>query len=232
MTKHNKIFWLHIKKSGGTSIRKMLSPVYNEDDRKNYPQCFIMAKKMYWNDILNNFKTPLGHYQFKRMFFAKTFLYSTDEFNNLFKFAFSREPVSRAKSMFFFLFKSDIRQILNQGRANDLPKLFGIFLNYIEEVRNSSSNNSPHGLKFQTHTAEMFSDITDEKGEILTNKIWKLENLDSAIKQILKFTETKQTIKTEYLNKQSIINFNIEDKDINRLHKLFKMDFQIYKSAE
>lgn len=232
MIENNKIFWLHIKKSGGTSIRKMLSPIYTEDDRTNYPQCFIMAKKLYWNDILNNFKTPLGHYQFKRMLFAKTFLYSSDEFDSLFKFAFSREPVSRAKSMFLFLFKSYIQKILIQNRTNELPKLFGIFLNYIEEARNSSSNTFPYGLKFQTHTAEMFSDISDEKGEILTDKIYKLEHLDSAIKQILRFTETKKTIKSEHLNKSSIIKFNIEDKDINRLHKLFKMDFQIYNSAE
>ena len=78
----------------------------------------------------------------------------------------------------------------------------------------------------------MFTDISDEKGEILTDKIWKLENLDSAIKHILKFTETKQTIKSEHLNKSSKIKFNLEDRDINRLHKLFKMDFEIYNSAE
>ena len=98
-----KIFWLHIRKSAGTSVQKMLHPHYIRVDEHHDPACFIQSEKENWNAILNNYQVPLGKYQLKRMLFSKKFLYSDEEFNETFKFAFSRNPYERSISQFFYL---------------------------------------------------------------------------------------------------------------------------------
>ncbi len=67
-------FWLHIKKSGGQTIRSLLKPYYREVDRDKKPKNFAQAEYGEYNDILNNYRFVLGEYQFKRCLFAKTFL--------------------------------------------------------------------------------------------------------------------------------------------------------------
>ena len=68
-------FWLHVKKSGGTSIRTILQPHYTLVDRAKKPVNFIQSKPSEYNDILNNYRVVLGEYQFKRTLFAKKFLF-------------------------------------------------------------------------------------------------------------------------------------------------------------
>ena len=105
-----KLFWLYIKKSGGQSTRKALKPHYIEVDRSK-PQSFIQAKEYEYNDILNNYRTPLGDYQFKRSLFAKNFLFK-EEWDSIFSFAFSREPIDRCLSMFYYLFWKGLKSRL------------------------------------------------------------------------------------------------------------------------
>ena len=97
-----EIFWLHIKKSAGQATRAMLSPWYREVDRSKRPACFIQSERRDWNDILNNYRVPLGELQFKRCLFARTYLWK-DDYAALFKFAFVRNPMDRCLSQFFYL---------------------------------------------------------------------------------------------------------------------------------
>lgn len=80
MDKIKPFLWLHIKKCGGTSMREALIPYYKETNRKEALP-FIALPKDEWNDALNNYRIPLGKYDFKRMLFAKRFLYSEEEFS-------------------------------------------------------------------------------------------------------------------------------------------------------
>lgn len=48
----DKIFYLHIKKAGGTSMKKSLSPNYVRT--KTNLTTFIGRPKKEWNDIINN----------------------------------------------------------------------------------------------------------------------------------------------------------------------------------
>ena len=109
-----KIFWLHIKKSAGQATRKALEPYYVQTERKNNPKSFIQAPKEEWNDILNNFRTPLGPYQFRRSLFAQRYLYE-NEFEAMLKFAFVREPIDRCISQFFYLWRKQNRIIFHSG---------------------------------------------------------------------------------------------------------------------
>ena len=82
----NKIFWLHIRKSGGTSVKEMLYPHYIHTDDIHQPACFIQSNKEIWNAILNDYHVPLGKYQFKRMLFAKKFIIKILKFMKITKF--------------------------------------------------------------------------------------------------------------------------------------------------
>jgi hypothetical protein len=97
-------FWLHIKKSAGSSIRKTLQPHYVEVERSNTPVNFIQSHPNQYNDILNNYRVVLGDYQFKRALFAKKYLFDNHTWSKTFSFAFSREPIDRCLSMFYYLY--------------------------------------------------------------------------------------------------------------------------------
>ena len=212
-------------------MREILGPIYSQDQRKHCPQCFIMSDQKYWNDILNNYKTPLGAYQFKRMLFAKTFLYSPNQFDDLFKFAISREPIDRAKSMFFYLFRAPIANIPNGEKERALPNLFTAFLNCIEEARNSPSNTEPYGVHFQTHTADMYTDISDDTGSVLVDGIWRLENLHMALEAISEIAGIEKKLETSHLQRQEKMDFSLNDSHIKAVRHLFEKDFDIYENA-
>src|SRR5436190_13038218 len=137
-------FWLHIKKAGGTSIRSMLHPYYVEvADRARRPPCFIQAPSAEHNDILNNYRTLLGPYQFRRALFAKTFLHP-GHWDRILSFAFAREPMSRAISMFYYLYWGPFTHRLwhmhRHGRAAfTVRQTFDLFLESLEEFRASDS---------------------------------------------------------------------------------------------
>ena len=82
---------------------KALYPYYKEVDRVQKPKIFVQSNFSEYNDILNNYRIPLGEYTFKRALFAKKYLYK-ENWDKLFSFAFSREPIDRCISMFYYLF--------------------------------------------------------------------------------------------------------------------------------
>lgn len=89
---YKQFFWLHVRKSAGFTTRALLQPYYVEVDRAKKPKTFIQATPDEYNDILNNYRIVLGDYQFRRCLFAKKYLYP-DQWDDIFSFAFSREPV-------------------------------------------------------------------------------------------------------------------------------------------
>ena len=110
-----QLFWLHVKKSAGTTTRSLLQPYYVEVDRDKKPKTFIQSTPEEYNDILNNYRVVLGEYQFKRCLFAKKYLYP-EKWDDMFSFAFSREPTDRCVSMFYYLFWKDSGPLKNMAR--------------------------------------------------------------------------------------------------------------------
>lgn len=190
---YEKFFWLHIKKSAGISTRKLLQPYYKEVDRTQKPKNFIQSTPEEYNDILNNFRVVLGEYQFKRVLFASKYLYPNN-WDSIFSFAFSRNPMDRCISMFYYLHhkKRSLTRNLYLGYKNlrNRKKLglsvsydFDLFLELIESVDHNEFKSiyNPAGLHFSTHTAPMFNDVTDIEGNLLLTKIYRLEHLYEGI---------------------------------------------------
>jgi hypothetical protein len=252
MTK-SLLFWLHIKKSAGITIRDLLKPHYVETDRENFPISFIQADTIHYNDIVNNYRTPFGKYYNKRALFAKRFLYK-DHWDRLYKLVFAREPISRTKSMFYYLFWKSSRSrhdLSTIGTISNYLKItlktkkflfdqhyaFDAFLDLVEMSHATSTVYSPLNLEFVTHVTPMYDDITDSNGNFLIDNIYKLENLRDGI------LDMHQKLSTNYdprllddskrLNSRKLkLDINLHKSQILKIKKLFNQDFQIYENAK
>ena len=235
------IFWLHIKKSGGTSVRKVLGPLYQEVDRKKQPANFIQSPKKCWNDILNNYRIPLGEYQFRRSFFAREYLYSSD-WDQRFKFAFCREPTDRCLSQFFYLhFRSGTRNTITRrtrmlGKfdfGSELSYEFDRFLERIAKSRASKSNYRPEGLHFQTHTAAMWDDVTCDKGIVILDRIYRLEEMADGLNEVFEiFGMPRQGAdQLPRANTGEKRSFQLSKEQRTKVEDLFAKDFDLYEGC-
>lgn len=242
---YEDFFWLHIKKSAGVTTRKLLQPYYTEVDKKYKPKTFIQAKSEEYNDILNNFRVVLGDYQFKRSLFAKKFLYP-DNWESIYSFAFSREPIDRCISMFYYLYHQKrglLSSILNAYHNIKYQKKIGLshsydfdlFLDLIEAAHcNSDSNYKPSGIAFSTHTAPMFNDITDDEGNVILTRIYRLEDLHKGIEEVFKLCGLKyqNSSSSIFINKNSnrgVFYPNLLQR--KKIQRLYGNDFEIYEKA-
>lgn len=149
------LFWLHVKKSAGGTVRRLLGPHYLQAERLRKPVNFIQSDPAAWNDILNNFRIPLGEYQFRRCLFARRYLYP-DSWEARLRFAFARHPVERAVSAFFYLrvprggqnsFVHHARKLRRPVPEKD-GGLFDLFLDLVEEARRLGHDLCPGGSAF------------------------------------------------------------------------------------
>jgi hypothetical protein len=248
---YSNFFWLHIKKSAGITTRKLLSPYYQEVDRILKPPNFIQSPFEHHNDILNNYRVPLGDYQFKRCLFAKQFLYK-DNWDNTLSFAFSREPQSRCVSMFNYLhdyawhgvwtgdqqkynFKSNYKHLLKYGKSKiSKAYAFDLFLENVEAAQISRSIYNPLGLHFYTHTATVWDDVTDLEGLVIIKKIFRLENLIEGINSVFDACNIEKKIeKSMSLNKTAYKSIYIPNKaQVAKIQRLYAKDFELYETAE
>lgn len=241
---YESFFWLHVKKSAGITTRKLLQPYYKEVDRVKKPITFIQATPQEYNDVLNNFRVVLGDYQFKRVLFAKKFLYS-DKWNSICSFAFSREPIDRCISMFYYLHynkRSFLRNVLKAYHNLKTRKRIGLsvkydfdlFLELIEIAHlNSDSVYKPAGLHFSTHTAPMFTDITDNEGDVLLTKVYRLNDLNKGIEQVFHLCGLNYSgNETVFRNKNSERGiFSPSETQRKKIVQLYEKDFDIYEKA-
>lgn len=242
---YSQFFWLHIKKSAGIATRSLLQPYYVEVDRDKKPKNFIQASPKEYNDILNNYRVVLGEYQFRRCLFAKKYLYP-DQWDDMFSFAFSREPIDRCISMFYYLYWKDSGFIKNLKRAfkrslhtrrllYNTSYAFDTFLDYAHEARASDSIYFPLENHFTTHTAPMWEDITDLNGNILLKKVFRLENLTDGINQafeecgIEKRLEKRETKLNRNYNRKL---YQPTKDQIIKIENIYHHDFEIYEKAD
>jgi hypothetical protein len=172
--------WLHIKKAAGQSVREALGDVYVQTDR-SLATPFVALPKAEWNDNLNNYRVPLGRYDYRRLLFARRFLFP-DQFDEMFKFCVVRNPYSRALSSFLY----DLRHggAGHKRRRVRLARLFPrrMFRRYLEELPAVWDKTEPRHRAL--HSAPVIPDITDENGRFLTNFVAKLESIETDIVQI------------------------------------------------
>ncbi|MBS2212133.1 sulfotransferase family 2 domain-containing protein [Carboxylicivirga mesophila] len=176
MDQYNTFLWLHLRKCGGQSFRKSFSPPYIQSDRED-PIPFIALPKEQWNDALNNHRIPLGGYDYKRLLFAKKFLYDEEEFNNLYKFTIVRNPYDRAVSLWRYLMNTREAHKLPGSRMRIILKhSFSKFLSHIPYFMESKVSRS-----FATHVAPQWDDLTDMNNNLLVNEYFRIENINQGI---------------------------------------------------
>lgn len=241
--KYDKLFWLHIKKSAGITTRALLQPYYLEVDRVKKPKNFIQATPEEYNDILNNYRVVLGDYQFKRCLFAKKYLYPNN-WNNIYSFAFSREPVDRCISMFYYLFWKEDKSIkkllrllkaaINDRKLYTTSYAFDIFLDYTHKARLSDSIYYPLGSHFTTHTAPMWDDISDLEGNILLTEVFRLEALTEGINKAFSTCgiDKKLDLSSKSLNKNKWReHYTPTREQIRKIKQIYSKDFEVYENA-
>lgn len=184
IVRSSPFFWLHVKKSAGSSLRRLLQPHYRCVDRSVNPCCFVGVSQEYWNDTINNYRIPLGEFQFRRAYFASKYLYGKD-WGRMNSFAFVREPVSRALSMFRYL-QPEIRSYaislqISKCSASDL---FNLFFKMLLLQRESSVSSKPFGLRFSTHVNPVWSDIVDNDENIILANLFRLDDLERGLGKV------------------------------------------------
>jgi len=242
--KYDQFFWLHIKKSAGITIRSLLKPYYVEADRSLQPKSFIQASPEEYNDILNNYRVPLGEYQFRRSLFAIKFLYQ-DQWDRIYSFAFVRNPIDRCLSMFYSLYwqENNLRNKLKSIAVRSAKAgrilfstsyAFDEFLELVQESQNSDSSFSPLGIRFSTHTAPMWEDITDLNGKILLKKVYRLDQLAAGINDAFEKCGLEKRIegKINSLNKNKTrMDFSPGRSQVEKIRALYPHDFELYESS-
>ena len=247
MSIQKQFLWLHIKKSAGTTTRKLLEPYYTTIDRSKKPKIFIQAHKNEYNDILNNDRIPLGDHQFRRALFAKKYLYPND-WANIYSFAFSREPQDRCISMFYYLFwkrtnKNFLKQLIHSTKTSIKYKklilnhsyAFDVFLDLIQKSQVSPTIYKPLKLHFTTHVNPMWNDVTDEKGEILLTKIFRMENLIEGVNTVFQECNIPKTIPQvvkSHNQNQKRKKFSPSKSQIRIIEEIYKKDFELYESLK
>lgn len=241
---HKNLFWLHIKKSAGLTTRDLLKPHYHEVDRSRQPRNFLQASPDEYNDILNNYRVPLGEYQFRRCAFAKKYLYP-DSWEGLYSFAFVREPLDRCLSMFYSLYwqnnglvntlKSIIEQSVKSSRLHlSTSYAFDSFLDLIEESQTSASTYIPRGIKFSTHTARMWDDITDDAGRVLLTSVFRLENLTEGVNQAFEACGIEKRMEGPLRRVNRNANrtaYAPNPAQRRKIQQLYDRDFDLYEST-
>jgi hypothetical protein len=167
--------WLHIKKAAGQSIRAALEDVYVQTDRSKATP-FIALPKREWNDNLNNFRIPLGGYDYRRMLFARTFLFPAT-FDDMFKFCVVRNPYTRAVSSFLYEIKNNRK---HKAATRTFPKrMFRRYLHGLPEVWQKTK---PRHRAL--HSAQVIPDITDTNGVLLVDFVARVESISADLNYI------------------------------------------------
>lgn len=250
---YKQLFWLHIKKSAGITTRSLLQPYYTEVDRLNKPRTFIQAQPEEYNDVLNNYRVPLGDYQFKRCLFAREYLYP-GRWEDMFSFAFARDPTDRCVSMFYYLFWEEtsclrnmaryLRRCVNREKAIfSTSYAFDVFLDSISEAQSSESVYQPinnvvmkhvETSVFTTHVATVWDDITDLSGNIIIKQMYRLDNLNEAINAVFEECGIDKRVenKNTQLNKNTRRKLYVPNKhQMAKIEKVYGKDFEVYENA-
>lgn len=247
MKEKQKVFFLHIKKCAGSSTKHLLESLdlYKVLDTQNKVPTFIQSSKEYWNDILNNSRVYLGDYNFKRSLFAKNYLFK-EEWPNMFKFAFIRNPLDRIISCFFYLYNKENNFIfLEKGADASNFKILSLLLNkklninylfdsFLDLVSYSFNNLNLPNKHFAAHVAEYSKDVCDDK-DLLLDKLYDIDDYKNSILDLINHLEiSNKNLKIEnyFINRNNYQLFNLNKNQIKKIESLYPRDFHLYESLK
>ncbi|WP_169978386.1 sulfotransferase family 2 domain-containing protein [Tautonia rosea] len=243
--------WLHIKKTAGTSLHRALghhywSPPEPQGWKGVYVPSFLQVETIYWNSVLNRFRTPLGDLMFKKMYYAKQYLYKN--FDDIKSFVVVREPVDRCLSMYWYLYREAlgnslrstpeslpakvIRKLLRKTKTFDHVQGLERFLETIRELRTDPWKS----IHVATHSASVWDDVTDPNGRVLVTDFIKMEHLKEGVERFFQpIAESSVEIQLEHLrasnrNRSQDVSI-VSPKAMQQIKELFGRDFELYDSA-
>jgi hypothetical protein len=160
--------WLHLKKCAGQSMRAALGDCYRQTDRLD-PRPFVALPPEEWNDCLNNYRVPLGDFDYRRMLFAREHLYGPEAFDAALKFAVVRNPYDRLVSCWKYVRPESWRVMPRYLRSR---LSLTSFLEMLPEIWESKADRH-----LATHTAPIWPDVSDRDGTLLLDEICRLETI-------------------------------------------------------
>lgn len=209
----NKYIFIHIPKTGGTSIENFL-------DLCNPSNHFADEIWFFQKGVKYN-------YQHLTAFIYKTYGFlKPEDFETYFKFTFVRNPYDRCVSKFFFSkggHKKDISipaWVNIEPKIDFSPKAFSEFL-----IRLSNNSLKAHDM-LQSHF------ILDENQNSLVDFIGKYENLKEDLAKILDILKINKSINELPHRYKNLIPYDkseyLTPKNKQLIYDKFKKDFEIF----
>jgi hypothetical protein len=215
----NKIIFIHIPKTGGSSIRKFLNLTRSEEDPSNQGTIdYFKAQKI---DYDYNHPTA---YAYKR--------YGLKEyFETYFKFTFVRNPYDRCLSQFFWANGGHQKRDILPSRAPWLDlkpkkdfskKAFSNFL-----VKYTRQTNS-----YKSHRVCQSNFILDENENSLVDFIGKYENLKEDLIKILGILKINKSIDELLHRHKNLVEYDksqyLTAKNKELIYNKFQKDFELF----
>jgi hypothetical protein len=238
-----KIIFIHIEKNGGTSIEKSLLEKYTD---KVYPLKARHMTILKYNSICKideYFKFCIIRDPIERIWS----MYNYDITNNIWKRKYY-DIVPRKKQLFYYKFtgpgfKPTMTGFINY--INEIHMEIKIYQNRFMKINNIKTLNYQNIIKFyrwyyiQVHSKTMrdhtfngnkfiaksqFIMMTNNDGNILVDKILKLENIDEDYKFIMKKFDVPSLQKLNTTNKlKRVTNKNYSKDNVKKINMETKM---------
>lgn len=244
-------FWLHVKKSAGQSTRAALGPLYTVTDRRAHVASIRDLPPGEWNDGLNNYRVPLGAFQFRRTEYARQVLWP-DRWDHMMRVAFARAPVSRCVSMFSYLYdpkgarhlRAYLTFLLHCRTVGIGRRLvwsrssaFDAFLETLAwqaTLRDGPDPAAPINLHFATHTNPMSQDVLDGAGRSNLTHLIRLEHFEAGIDLCYREIGLPRPAETRDIRRNSSAReapYAPTARQRRRIEALFADDVGLYESA-
>jgi len=211
-----KYIFIHIPKTGGTSIRRFLGSTRSKEVlSKQEQRDYFRQQNIYYD------------YRHPTAYMYKTYELEPEQFETYFKFTFVRNPYDRCVSEFFYAkgghTKRDVPPWLDQKVKNYFSsRAFSSFL-----IKYLCENNSYH-----SHTMSQSHFTLDENGNSLIDFIGRYENLREDFAKILDILKINKSINKLSHRYKNLIELDksqyLTPKNKELIYNKFKKDFELF----
>ena len=185
-----KIIFLHIPKTGGTSVEKGLN---------------LLSKKDGYG--INDNKKAMQHYDWNEY---KNHI-GNEKYDKYYKFSISRNPYDKVVSDYFWL-----KNIAKLTHDNFQKKTFDEYLNYCEQIVKNKSYNL---TIYHDHFKPQHQFIYDKNNKLMINQILRFENFEYVTKFVNTRYKTNIKHLNENKLKKNIILNDIQKNKIYNIYK-------------
>lgn len=203
LDKKNKVLFIHIPRTGGTSIERLIGLPFTPDNL-----CGVINNKALQHMTAKEIRNRIG----------------ADEFNYYWKFSVVRHPYTRMVSEFHWRPKVQVRQF---------PKLkFGSnFIQFLTRVKSIVKNNKYSDSVFHDHFIPQYKYLTiDDDDKLVTDYVIRFENLVSEFEVVKeKLGSDKSLIKCQSSGYSNMDSRSILTPKAKKLiQEIYAKDFELF----